>query len=203
MGTNKKLGMAFGILILAGILLLQTNAALAGTTWKGYTYNSSIVNAGAAGMVKIGKEVEKETNGDLKIQVHLGGSLPIKATNITQAVADGVIQFAADGFFLGNITIGGVLRLPMLLTNIDDYMKAVEIMKPYLDRDFAKQGVLVLGRYHYPLQVSWSIKRLTCLADMAGQKMRVTSPEQGEYVKRFGAFPVTIGAPEVASALQR
>ena len=38
---------------------------------------------------------------------------------------------------------------------------------------------------------------------MKGQKIRVTSPEQGEFVRRFGGTPVTIGAAEVPSALDR
>jgi TRAP-type C4-dicarboxylate transport system substrate-binding protein len=51
--------------------------------------------------------------------------------------------------------------------------------------------------------VAYSSKKLNSLADIKGQKIRVTSPEQSEFVKRLGGVPVTIGAPEVPSALDR
>ncbi|WGR96201.1 TRAP transporter substrate-binding protein DctP [Bradyrhizobium sp. ISRA435] len=61
----------------------------------------------------------------------------------------------------------------------------------------------MLGQYLYPYQVAFSSKKLTSIADIKGQKIRVTSPEQGEFIKRLGGIPVTLGAPEVPSALDR
>jgi TRAP-type C4-dicarboxylate transport system substrate-binding protein len=108
-----------------------------------------------------------------------------------------------DGYFLGNVPIGGVLRLPMLIRTLEEYRKAAAIMAPYLEKAFEKKGITVLGQYLYPFQVGFSSKKLTSLADIKGQKIRVTSPEQGEFIKRLGGIPVTIGAPEVPSALDR
>src|ERR1700688_1372176 len=76
-------------------------------------------------------------------------------------------------------------------------------MNPYLEKAFEKKGVIVLGQYLYPFQEEFSSKKLTSLADIKGQKIRVTSPEQGEFIKRLGGIPVTLGAPEVPSALDR
>jgi TRAP-type C4-dicarboxylate transport system substrate-binding protein len=91
----------------------------------------------------------------------------------------------------------------MLLSTPEEFEKAQAAMAPYIERAYAKKGIVVLGTYYFPLQVAWSRNKLTELADMAGQKLRVTSPEQGEFVKRFGGVPVTIGASEVATALDR
>jgi TRAP-type C4-dicarboxylate transport system substrate-binding protein len=129
--------------------------------------------------------------------------LPIQATNISQAVADEVVQFGDDGFFQGNIPIGGVMRLPMLINSREEFEKASKIIYPYLEKAYARKGMLILGYYIYPLQVAWSSKKLTSLAELKGRKMRVTSPEQAEFVRRFGATPVTIGPAEVPSALDR
>jgi TRAP-type C4-dicarboxylate transport system substrate-binding protein len=76
-------------------------------------------------------------------------------------------------------------------------------MKPYFERAYAAKGILLLGQYYYPLQVAWSRAPLVSLADMKGRKFRVTSPEQGEFVRRLGGTPVTLGAAEVPSALDR
>lgn len=172
-------------------------------TWKFYTYSPQATHPNVMGMQRLADAVEEATGGKLKMKVNVGGSLPISSTDIAQAVADNIVQIGADGFFLGNIRIGGVLRLPMLLNSREDYAKAAAVMEPYIDEALAEQGVTLLAQYVYPLQSAWSAKPLASLADMDGQKMRVTSPEQAEFVQRFGGVPVTIGAPEVAPSLQR
>ena len=187
----------------AAILVALPGYAWAATTWKAYTYNPVSTTSGAQGFKRIIDAIEKETNGELKIQMHLGGSLPIKVTDITQAVGDRVVEFADDGFFVGSVTIGGVIRLPMMIDTLDEALKAEAAVRPYVDRTYKKRGVVVLGEYNYPPQVLWSAKPMTSLADLAGRKIRVTSPEQSEFIKRMGGIGVTIGAPEVPSALER
>jgi TRAP-type C4-dicarboxylate transport system substrate-binding protein len=203
MGILRHVLTAFAVVALIGTALAPVQPTQAGEVWKAYHYNSSPKVPGVAGLMRIAEIVEKETNGEFKIQVHIGGSLPIDTLNMTQAVGDNLVQMAGDGFYLGIVTIGGILRLPMLLTNEKEYREASRIVRPYLEQAFDKQGCIVLGEYMYPLQVAWSSKKLTSLAEMARQKMRVTSPEQAEFVKRFNGMPVTIGAPEVSSALER
>ena len=178
-------------------------SAKAATNWDMYVYNPVATVSAVKGINKIIAEIEKETNGALTIRLHLGGSLPIKTTNITQVVSQGIVQMGDDGYFLGNVPIGGVLRLPMLIRTPDEFKKAQAIMQPYIDKAFAKKGIVVLGTYVYPFQVPFSRKKLTDLADVKGQKIRVTSPEQGAFIQKLGGAPVTLGAPEVPSALDR
>jgi len=178
-------------------------AAAAAENWDLYIYNPVATVAAVKGMNVIIEQIEKETNGELKVRLHLGGSLPINTTNITQAVSDDVVQMGDDGYFTGNVPIAGILRLPMLIRTREEYAKAAAVVDPYLEAAFGKKGLVVLGQYLYPFQVAYSRNKLTSLADFKGQKIRVTSPEQGEFIKRLGAVPVTLGAPEVPSALDR
>ena len=183
--------------------LIPCSPTTAAEKWDLYIYNPVSTVAAVKGLNVIIEQIEKETAGELTVRLHLGGSLPINTTTITQAVSDDVVQMGDDGYFLGNVPIGGVLRLPLLIRTTEEYKKAAAIMAPYLERAFEKKGLLVLGQYLYPFQVAFSSKKLTSLADIKGQKIRVTSPEQGEFIKRLGGVPVTIGAPEVPSALDR
>ncbi len=183
--------------------LLRAPAATAEENWNLYVYNAVSTVAAVKGLNTTIEQIEKATDGALKIRLHLGGSLPINTTNITPAVSDDVVQMGDDGYFLGNVPIGGVLRLPMLIRNRAEYDKAAAVMTSHLEKAFAKKGLVVLGQYLYPYQVAYSRNKLTTLADFKGQKIRVTSPEQGEFIKRLGGVPVTIGAPEVPSALDR
>lgn len=192
-----------GVIAAAFALAGLAAPAAAAEKWDLYIYNPVATVAAAKGMSAVAEQIEKDTGGELSVRLHLGGSLPINTTTITQAVSDDVVQMGDDGYFLGNVPIGGVLRLPMLIRSFDEYKKAADIMAPYLEKAFEKKGVLVLGQYLYPYQVAFSSKKLTSLADIKGQKIRVTSPEQGEFIKRLGGVPVTLGAPEVPSALDR
>jgi TRAP-type transport system periplasmic protein len=189
--------------VLAACLLLTASAARAAATWDCYVYNPLAKQPSVDAVVRMIDEVKEKTNGDLLITLHLGGSLPIKADSITAAVADNVIQFGDDGFATGTIPITGVLRLPMLLQSPADLAKAMDIIRPYLEASYGKRGMEVLGQYSYPFQVIWGKKKITSLGDIKGLKLRVTSVEQGEFIRRFGGLPLTMGSPDVAAALDR
>jgi TRAP-type transport system periplasmic protein len=202
-GVNRAILHATAAMAALALILAPGRQAAAAEKWDLYVYNPVATVAPVKGLNTAIEQIEKATNGELSIRMHLGGSLPINTTTITQAVSDDVVQMGDDGYFLGNVPIGGVLRLPMLLRTSADYEKAATIMTPYLVKAFEKKGLIVLGQYLYPFQVAYSSKKLTSLADIKGQKIRVTSPEQGEFIKRLGGIPQTIGAPQVPSALDR
>jgi TRAP-type C4-dicarboxylate transport system substrate-binding protein len=187
---------------LAAVAAMPARAQSA-TTWNAYTYTPAATLAPARGLARIAEGIAKATDGALKLRVHLSGSLPIGASDISNALSDNVVQLGDDGFFQGNLPITGILRLPMLISTSAEFDKAVAVMRPYFEQAYAAKGVVLLGQYYYPLQVAWSTKPLASLADIKGQKFRVTSPEQGEFVRRLSGTPVTLGAAEVPSALDR
>lgn len=189
------------LLVVAGQGVLH--GAAAQTNWTAYTYTPAMTIAPARGMARIAETMEKETNGALKINLHIGGGLPIGATDISNALSDNVVQLGDDGFFQGNLPVTGILRLPMLIVTPEEFDKAKEIMRPYFEKAYDKRGVMLLGHYYYPLQVAWSRKPLASFKDLNGLKLRVTSPEQAEFMKRLGGSGVTIGSSDVPSALDR
>src|SRR5699024_5879267 len=114
----------------------------AAATWNAYTYMGVTSVPAGKMMQNISKEISKKSNDTLTIRLHLGGSLPIKATNITQSVSSGVaIQLADDGFPYGNIPIAGILNLPMLLTSQEQFSKAIKILMPYFRKAYSKKGI--------------------------------------------------------------
>lgn len=200
---RAALGLSLTALRGAATLAAATFAArsvAAQVAWHSYTYVPAETQAPARGVARIAEAMKAD---GLTLRAHLGGSLPINASNITQAVADNTVQFGDDGFFQGNVPIGGVTRLPMLMTTADEMAQASAIVLPYLEAAYAKKNIVLLGYYHYPVQSAWSRKKLASLDEFKGSKMRVTSAEQGEFVRRFGGVPITIGAAEVPSALDR
>jgi TRAP-type transport system periplasmic protein len=177
--------------------------ASAAEQWNFYMHQSAPNFATSRGAKLFTEQVEKATNGELKIRLHLAGTLQINASNITQAVGENVVQIGDDLFNSGNIAVAGIPRLPMLIQSYEDFTKADAVLKPYIEKAFAQKGSTVLASYTYPLQFVWGRKKLASLDDIKGMKLRVAQPEQGELVRRFGGVSITMSAPEVPSALDR
>ena len=171
-------------------------------TWTAYSFTPSAQLVPYKQLEALAQRIEAATNGAFRIRPNVGGSLPINTQNITQATGDGVVQMADDGFFVGAIPVGGVLRLPMLINSREEAEKAGAAVRPFLERAYKRRGCVLLSHYWFPGQTIWSTKPTASLDDLKGQKLRVTSPEQGEFIRRFGGTAVTIGGPEVPSALQ-
>jgi TRAP-type C4-dicarboxylate transport system substrate-binding protein len=187
----------------AATLLGSHDPAYAAEQWNFYMHQSAPNFATSRGAKLFTEQVEKITSGELKIRLHLAGTLQINASNITQAVGENVVQIGDDLFNSGNIPVAGIPRLPMLIQSYEDFAKADGVLKPYIDKAFAQKGTTVLASYTYPMQFVWGRKKLESLDDIKGMKLRVAQPEQGELVRRFGGVSITMSAPEVPSALDR
>jgi TRAP-type transport system periplasmic protein len=187
----------------AAAVLAVPPAVAAGSNWRAYTYNSVATVASVKGLTAMMDEIKKDTQGQLNIRLYLGGTLPITATDITQAVGNGVVQMGDDAFFMGNAPIGGLVRLPMLLPARPEFEKAWTIESAALRAALDQKNIVLLGHYTFPENVMWSKKKLTSLADLKGQKIRVISPEQSDFIQILGGIPVTLGTSEVAAALDR
>ena len=203
MPTITRLGRHLATTCLLATAAWATTAAQANDNWRAYTYNAVATVTSVKGLNAMLEAVQKETQGKLSVRLHLGGTLPIAATNITQAVGDNIVQMGDDAFFVGSVPVGGVVRLPMFLPARSDFEKAWDIEADYLRAEFNKRNIVLLGRYIFPENVMWSKKKLTSLADVAGQKIRVISPEQAEFIKLLGGIPVTLGTSEVAAGIDR
>ena len=199
---TSRIVRVFGGLLLPLLLALPARSAVA-ETWEVYTYNPVATVAAVRGLNRLVDEVNRATDGALKMKLHLGGSLQINATTISQAVADGVVQLADDGFFTGNIPMSGVARLPMLIRDDQEFVRVAPIINKFMIAAYSRKGIVVLGQYTYPLQTAWSRRELTSPAGFKGLKMRVSSPEQGELVRRFGGSSLTMQPSEVPAALDR
>ncbi|MBO0752514.1 MAG: TRAP transporter substrate-binding protein DctP, partial [Bradyrhizobiaceae bacterium] len=178
-------------------------AASAAEEWNFYMHQSAPNFATSRGAKLFTEEIEKITGGELKMRLHLAGTLQINASNITQAVGENIVQAGDDLFNSGNISVAGIPRLPMLIQSYDDFAKADAVLAPYIEKAFAQKGATVLASYTYPMQFVWGRKKLESLDDIKGMKLRVAQPEQGELVRRFGGVSITMSAPEVPSALDR
>ncbi|MDA8049013.1 MAG: TRAP transporter substrate-binding protein DctP [Rhodospirillales bacterium] len=180
-------------------------AAHAAQKWQCYTYDAATTDPVYQTLAGLAAAITKASDGQLEVACHPGGSLPIKASTIAQSISEGVLQFGLVDSLSYNslLPAAGVLSLPGLYANEAELNKAIKALLPTLNAGFAKRNIRVLGISNYPLQVIWSTRKITSLADLKGMKLRVTSPEQAAFAVRFGATPITLGMPDVATSLQR
>ncbi len=190
-----------GALAVAAAALVTAGPAAA-DSWIGYTFIPNTNFAAGEGMMRMAERIAEETDGELSLTMNLGGSLPIKATNITQAVADGVVQFGSTGFFAGDVPLASIMRMPMLI-DPDQFHDIMALARPQIDAEFEKLGVKTLGYSTWSPVTIFSREKLTSLEDLDGQKIRQGGPESAKFLETYGAAPITMGTGEVAPALQQ
>jgi TRAP-type C4-dicarboxylate transport system substrate-binding protein len=147
-------------------------------------------------------DIDKATNGKLKITVHSNASL-FKAPEIKRAVQGGQAQ--AGEILLVNYEnedpFYGLDGIPFLATSYAESMKLYKASRKTLEEKLAKQGMKLLYTVAWPPQGIFSKRALSSGADMKGLKWRAYSPSTSKLAELVAAQPVTIQAAELSQAL--
>ncbi len=193
----KKLvavGSASAMLVFASVALAQTKWDMP-TGYPGSNFHTENIRQFAG-------DVDKATNGKLKITVHDSGSL-YKANEIKRAVQGG----QAD---IGEIIISGYANedpmfgldsIPFLATGYENALKLWKVSKAATEERLAKQGMKILFSVPWPPQGIFSAKPINSAADLKGVKWRAYNPGTSRIAQLVGAQGVTIQAAELAQAL--
>src|SRR3954462_15328084 len=183
----------------AGALLAA--AAQAQTKWDlPAAYPAS--NFHTENLEQFARDVDKATNGKLKIQVHANAAL-FKAPEIKRAVQGGQAKIGEILLvnFQNEWQIYGADGLPFLDDSYDDAAKLWKVQKPLLDKKLGEQGMMVLYAVAWPPQGIYSKKPIASAADMRGLKWRAYSPATARIAELVGAQPVTVQAAELSQAM--
>ena len=134
--------------------------------------------------------------------VKMAGSLPIRSTSVTAAVADGRVQLGDDIYYVSNLPAAGALRLPGLITTEDHLRIALPIQRAFLNTLFAKHKAQLIGYYMTPPQVIFTVRAVAAIDDLRGMVIRTTTQDQAEAVHRLGALATTMVSDDVSAALE-
>jgi TRAP-type transport system periplasmic protein len=188
-------------LLLAAAAFTFVNASLAQTKWDMPT-GYGVASFQTENVQTFANDVDKASNGALKITLHPGGSL-YKANEIKRAVQTGQAQ--AGEFILSGaaneLPLLGVDSVPFLATSYADARKLADISRPYLDKAMAAQGMKLLFVSPWPGQSLYSLKPVASAADLKGTKMRAYNPATSKIAELGGTQPVTIQLAELPQAL--
>ncbi|MFZ2738723.1 MAG: TRAP transporter substrate-binding protein [Burkholderiaceae bacterium] len=153
-------------------------------------------------LVQFASDVDKATNGKLKITVHANASL-FKANEIKRAVQSG--QAPIGEVLLVNFEnenpIYGADGIPFLATSYPEAKKLAAVQKPMIDKLLSAQGMKLLYTVAWPPQGIYANKELGSVAEMRGLKWRAYSTATAKIAELVGAQPMTIQAAELSQAL--
>src|SRR5205823_9200576 len=163
-------------MLAAALFAAIATSAAAQTKWDMPTPYPA-TNFHTENIMQFVSDVDKATNGKLKITVHPNASL-FKAPEIKRAVQGGQAQ--AGEILLVNFEnedpLYGIDGIPFLATSYGAAFKLYKASRKTLDEHFAKQGMKVLYAVPWPPQGIYSKRTLNSAADMKGLKWRAYSP---------------------------
>lgn len=147
-------------------------------------------------------EVDKATQGQLKITVHANAAL-FKAPEIKRAVQSGQAQLGE--VLLANYEnespLFGVDGVPFLATSYKNARSLYDAQRPVLQRYLDKQGLMLLYSVPWPAQGLYSTKPVDSMSDMRKIKWRAYSPATAKMGELMGAQAVTVQAAELSQAI--
>jgi len=153
-------------------------------------------------IAQFASDVDKATDGKLKITVHANASL-FKAPEIKRAVQGGQAQ-------MGEILLVnyqnewqpfGIDGLPFLADSYDAAWKLYQAQKPALEKKLGEQGIMLLYAVAWPPQGIFVKKEINSAADLKGVKWRAYSPATARIGELVGAQPVTVQQAELSQAM--
>lgn len=149
------------------------------------------------------KEVEKRTNGAVKINYFPGGTL-VKAPQIYDGVEQGIadIGMSVFAYTAGRFPVAGAIDLPLGYSNgVTATKVANAVLAKFNPQEFTTTKVMYLHA-HGPGYIHTRAKAVHNLADLKGLKIRATGMS-AKMVAALGATPVGMGMPDTYQSLQK
>ncbi len=204
------------ILVKKGAILLAGSLLMVGSLWGSedskkpitltlHTFLSSNAPPTVQLLMPWAKEVEKLSNGRLKIDLYPSMSMGGKPNELYSQAKDGVadIVYTVAGYTPGVFTRIEAFELPEIHTN-SSLKTALAIKQNFnlLKDDFKKVKPLLVALAG-PYQLDTTVKKVTKLEDLQGMKLRSPSRTGGWYIEELGAEPVGMPLPAVAQAFSK
>lgn len=153
-------------------------------------------------------EVEKRSDGKLKVEVYFNSSLGFKNTVTLSSMKKGLVDLSEwmGGSIDGELPMAGVLNLPFLHADYEKGIKwQIERLTPELNKETNKRwDVTILAAVGLPAPTEFfSNVPFKTLEDLQDVKIRSWGGMLGDSLYQIGMKPYTITTSELYSALQR
>ncbi|MEC9431654.1 MAG: TRAP transporter substrate-binding protein [Pseudomonadota bacterium] len=149
------------------------------------------------------KAVEEATNGEVKLTIHPGGALGIKANESLRAVEDGAVPMAEYGMFqnVGDLPILGIEALPFLVKDYAQLKTMHSLVRPIWEAELEKRNQKPLYMVPWPSQNFFTKKEINTFEDFEGIKMRTYDANTATMVSRLGMAALQMNNADIVPAL--
>lgn len=200
----KKLCMS---LLVAVSIVALTSSAYASKTLR-ISLQLPLKHHLGQNLLNFQKEVERESNGDLKIEIYPSAQL-YKDKEVPQAVASGAIEMGVASLtrFAGTVPAVDIFYVPFMFDSPEKVVKATapnSSIRKSLDAAILKTGTRVLWWQAYGSSILLTKKDIIKTpADMKGKKVRVFGKTLGDTVVTVGGAPTMMSGSKQFLAYQR
>ena len=191
------------LVVLSLVALAGVDEVAAQQKWKGVA--TSRPTPQFALWTWLGEELDKRTNGQVKLDVVSLPELGLTGFELVRVTRSGLVDISDIilTYVAGDVPIIEGVDLPGLFPNMDASVKAHIGFMPAIKKAEDKLGGIVLGGYMWPGQYIFSRKPVKSPADLKGIKVRVYGTAQTEFARALGMEPVSIAFAETYTALER
>ncbi len=153
-------------------------------------------------MERWAKEVEKRTNGKVKVKTFPGSTL-LTAKNMFDGVQTGLADIGnfAMSYQPGRFMVSEAISLPVGFSSSKvASMTLYDVIEKYNPKEF--ESVKIIGLFTSPPSSFMTKSPVRTLADLKGMEVRV-SGTLGDAVKALGAIPVAMPQSDTPEAIQK
>ncbi|MBA4416744.1 MAG: C4-dicarboxylate ABC transporter substrate-binding protein [Syntrophus sp. (in: bacteria)] len=196
------------LVLLAVVLLLCTHIVLPGNAQSQATITLKYANFPPSTtfpcvqMERWAKEVEKRTNGKVKVQTFPGGTL-LPAKNIFDGVISGMADIGnfAMSYQPGRFPISEAVDLPVGFSSARvASLVLFDLIEKYKAKEFEKVKLLTL--FTCPPANLMTSKPVKSLKDLKGMEIRVAGTSV-DVLKNLGGSPIAMPQSDTPEALQK
>ena len=151
------------------------------------------------------EQMAARSGGRIEVQLSSHAERNLSGTELVRLVRSGQADIGASTLstLSGDVPILDGVDLAGLAPDIGTAKRIAEAMMPVVNRDLERFGARLMIIYPFPAQVVYCRAPFTSFADLRGRKIRTFGNSLVDFFGAFGAQPVSIGFPEVYSALER
>ena len=152
-------------------------------------------------ITQFAQDIDKATAGSLTMKIYPGGTL-VKHAEIKSAVAKGtvpigevLVSLAAD-----EAPVYGLDSIPFLATDYAAAHKLYAAQKPFLEKQLASEGLMLLFSVPWPPQGIYSKRAFKTTDELKGLKFRTYNAMTKRVAELLGAQPTQIEVPDLPAA---
>lgn len=151
------------------------------------------------------REMPARTGGRIEVTLASHAERNLTGAEIVRLVRSGQAEIGAGTLttLSGDVPILDGVDLSGLAPEIGTARRIADAMLPTANRDLERFGVRLVVMYPFPAQVLFCRAPFRTLEDLRGRKIRTFGNSLVDLMGALGAQPVSIGFPEVYSALER